>query len=327
MRAFVLSDNGPALVSMPQPKPKPREVLVRVCYAALNRANVGMAKGRMYGSIGGPGTTLGSECAGEVVEIGSAVDTLQVGDRVMCSTTGAFAEYALVDCVRAYKVPETLGLKEASVLPTALSTMHNAVITEGRLKRGQSVLIYGGSSGVGLMAAKIARLVGASRVIATSRDAVRREQLKPYADVVVDPREAGRFADSVLKATDGIGVDLAIDQVSGNSVNTLMAVTRLEGTIINVGRLGGQQADFDFDLHALRRIRYIGVTFRTRTVEETGAISEAVRRDLWDKVTAGELKLPIDRTFPFEKVEEALAFMAADQHFGKIVIEVRPGTQ
>jgi NADPH2:quinone reductase len=293
---------------------------VRVRAAALNRADLGMARGRAHGARGGVGTVLGSECAGEVVEAATDATALKVSDRVMCSTTGAFAEYALADHIRAYKIPDGMGFDRATTLPTSLSTMHNAVVTEGALRPGQSVLIQGASSGVGLMAMQIAKLKGASLVIGTSTDAVRRARLKEFgADLAVDPN-APDWVDQVLAATNGQGVDLIVDQVSGKYVSDLMRATRLEGRIINVGRLGGERAEFNFDLHALRRIKYIGVTFRTRTTEEIRAISDKVRADLWPAVVSGKLALPIDKTFPFAQVADAFAQMAANKHLGKIVL-------
>ncbi len=320
MKAYVVGADGPAITDVGQPRPGNGQVLVRVKAAALNRADLAMARGRAHGARGGAGTVLGSECAGEVVEAGPDASSLKVGDRVMCSTTGAFAEYALTDHVRAYKIPDGFDFARATTLPTSLSTMHNAVVTEGALKPGQSVMIQGASSGVGLMAMQIAKLKGASLVIGASTDAGRRARLKEFgADLAVDPNAAD-WVDQILAATNGQGVDLIVDQVSGKYVNDLMRATRLEGRIVNVGRLGGERAEFNFDLHALRRIEYIGVTFRTRNVEEIRAISEKVRADLWPAVVSGKLALPIDKAFPFAQVADAFAHMAANKHLGKIVL-------
>jgi len=320
MKAFVVGADGPAIADVERPRPGSGQVLVRVHAAALNRADLGMARGRAHGARGGVGTVLGSECAGEVIEAGPDAAMLMVGDRVMCSTTGAFAEYAVSDHIRAYKIPDGFDFVHATTLPTSLSTMHNAVVTEGALKPGQAVMIQGASAGVGLMAMQIAKLKGASLVIGTSTDAGRRVRLKEFgADLAIDPN-ASNWVEQILAATKGQGVDLIVDQVSGKYVNDLMRATRLEGRIVNVGRLGGERSEFNFDLHALRRIKYIGVTFRTRTVEEIRVISEKVRADLWPAVVSGKLSLPIDRTFPFTQAADAFAHMAANRHLGKIVL-------
>src|SRR5438046_1701597 len=135
MKAYVVGADGPAIAEVAKPVPAGGQVLVRVRAAALNRADLGMARGRAHGARGGVGTVLGSECACDVAE--AAPDaTLKVGDRVMCSTTGAFAEYALTDHIRAYKMPDNFGFEQATTLPTSLSTMHNAVVTAGQLQPG-----------------------------------------------------------------------------------------------------------------------------------------------------------------------------------------------
>jgi NADPH2:quinone reductase len=125
-----------------------------------------------------------------------------------------------------------------------------------------------------------------------------------------------------LKATDGKGVDLIVDQISASVANNNMKATAIRGRIVNVGRLGGAKGEFDFDLHALRRIDYIGVTFRTRSVEEVREINRRMRADLWPAVEAGKLTLPIDRTFSLDEAPHALAHMKANKHLGKIVLTV-----
>ena len=206
-------------------------------------------------------------------------------------------------------------------MPTALNTMHNAVVTAGRMQAGESVLVQGASSGVGLMAMMIAKHKGAGLVIGTSTNAERRAKLKEYgADLALDSKDPS-WADQVLEATGGNGVDLIVDNVSGYTVNDSLRCTKILGRIVNVGRLGGFQGEFNFDLHAARRIDYIGVTFRTRSIEEVREISRLMQADLGDAVAAGKLRIPIDSVYPFEQVADALAHMKGNQHFGKIVLE------
>jgi NADPH2:quinone reductase len=213
-----------------------------------------------------------------------------------------------------------MGFEQAATLPVALNTMHNAVLTNGRLMTGESVLIQGASSGVGLMGLQIAKLRGARPVIGSSTNDARRQRLKEFgADLAIDTRDA-TWPDQVLEATGGKGVALIVDMVSGATVSAAMKATAVLGRIVNVGRLGGAKAEFDFDQHALRRIDYIGVTFRTRTIEEVREIARRMRADLWDAVTAGKLRLPIDRTFRLDEAAAAQAHMRANQHFGKIAL-------
>jgi len=320
MKAYVYGAQGAAITEIARPKPQGTQVLVRVRACGLNRADLGMTKGHAHGSAGGAGTVLGMEWAGEVAELGPDARGVEVGDRVMGSGAAAFAEYTLADHARLFRAPSNMNFDEAATLPIALTTMHNAVVTNGALQPGQSVLVQGASSGVGLMAMQIAKLKGASLVIGSSTDASRRARLAEFgADLAIDSSDPA-WVDQVLKATGGTGVDLIIDQVSGKVANQNLAATKVLGRIINVGRLGGTHADFNFDLHAARRINYVGVTFRSRSIEEIRAIFDAAKKDLWTAVESRTLRLPIDRVFAFDDIGQAFAHMEANRHLGKIVV-------
>jgi NADPH2:quinone reductase len=329
MKAAVVGANGIEVIKVPRPVIGAEQMLVQVHSAALNRADLAIAAGHRHGQAGGAGAVAGLEWAGEVVEVGPQVSGFQPGDRVMCAGAGGYAEYAVADPVRTHLIPATTALgngmsyADAACLPVALSTMHDALVTLGGLQSGKSVLIQGASSGVGIIGMQIARHLGASLVIGTSTNPGRRQQLLDYgAQQVVDPGEAD-WHKQVLAATREQGVDLIVDQVSGGVANANMRATRITGTIVNVGRLGGMHGDFDFDLHALRRINYIGATFRTRSRAEVAQINEVMRRDLWAGVEAGAFKIPIDREFALDDAPAAQAYMAANQHFGKILLAVR----
>jgi NADPH:quinone reductase len=320
MKAYVYGANGAAITDVAKPAPKGTQVLVKVRACGLNRADLGMTKGHAHGSAGGVGTVLGIEWAGEIAELGPEARGVKVGDRVMGSGGAAFAEYTLADHGRLFRNPSNMNFEEAATLPVALATMHNAVVTNGALQAGQTVLIQGASSGVGLMAMQIAKLKGAKLVIGSSTDAGRRGRLKEFgADLAVDSSDPG-WVDQVLKATDGEGVDLIVDQVSGKLANQNIRATKVKGRIVNVGRLGGNHGDFNFDLHAARRINYIGVTFRTRSIEEIREIFVEVQKDIWPAVESRKLHLPIDKVFAFGDIAKAFDRMEANQHLGKIVV-------
>ena len=323
MRAAVVTAEGVRVQEVPRPLPGAEEVLVRVRAATLNRADLAVAAGGSHGAMGGVGTILGLDFAGEVAAIGSGVTGVKVGDRVTASGSGGYAEYAIADIGRVQKVPDrNLSWEEAATLPIALATMHDAIVTNGRLASGESVMILGASSGVGIMGMQIAKFLGASLVVGTSTDPDRRAKLKEHgADVAVNTRDAD-WADQVLAATGGKGVNLVIDQISAATINAAMRCTAIMGRIVNVGRLGGGKGEFDFDLHATRRIAYVGVTHRTRSREEIRAEYAAMRRDLWHAVEQGKFGIPIDRVFPLDLVVEALGHMKANRHFGKIVLAV-----
>jgi len=320
MKAYVYGANGAEITEVAKPSAKDAQVLVRVRACGLNRADLGMTKGHAHGSAGGAGTVLGMEWAGEIAEVGPDARGVKIGDRVMGSGGGAFAEYTLADHGRLFRTPSNMNFEEATTLPIALTTMHNAVVTVGALRAGQAVLIQGASSGVGLMALQIAKLKGAGLVIGSSTDATRRGRLKEFgADLAVDSSDPG-WVDQVLLATSGEGVDLIVDQISGKVASQNLKATRVKGRIVNVGRLGGTHADFNFDLHAARRINYIGVTFRSRTIEEIHEIFDEVRKDIWPAVESRKLQLPIDKVFAFDDIGKAFAHMEANKHLGKIVV-------
>jgi len=323
MLAAVLGPNGPEIREVPVPAPGPTEVLVRMRNASLNRADLLMALGGSHGFGGNSGQPIGMEWAGEVVEAGPDAGGYKPGDRVMCSGMGGFAEYAVADHRRCFPVPEGMSWTEATCYPVALRTMVDAVLINGAMVAGQSVMIFGASSGVGLLGMQIARKCGASMVIGTSTTPDRRARLAEFgADHAIDPSVEG-WHDEVLRLTEGRGVDLVVDMLSGPYINALLACTTLEGRIVNVGRLAGNLGEFNFDLHALRRINYIGVTFRTRTIEDVAAINVRVMSDVWSMLEAGAFTLPVDREMPLMQTAEALDEMKRNTHFGKIVL--RPG--
>ena len=320
MKAGVGTESGLQVREVTQPKPKPNEVLVRVRAAGLNRADLNAARARGHPGHGTTGAPIGLEWTGEVVEAGSEVKGIKLGDRVLCSGSGGYAEYAVCDWGRVIPMPAGMNFEEAGSLSLALLTMHDAVVTNGRLKPGESVLIQGASSGVGLMGLMIAKLKGAGLVIGTSTHEERRRRLKEFgADLALDTRDPN-WPEEVLKATAGKGVNLVVDMVAGPMADQNMKATAVLGRIVNVGRLGGVRAEFDFDLHALKRIDYVGVTFRTRSIEEVREVVRRMRADLWAAVTAGKLRLPIDRTFPLLEAPAAQERMRANEHFGKIVL-------
>src|SRR6204780_3606689 len=324
VKAAVLGEKGIEVRDLPKPEPKPNEVLIKVRASSLNRADTLVAAGIQHGPVGGVGARIGLECSGEVEAVGSEVKDFKAGDRVLASAPGGFAEYAVTDAARAHRIPgNNMTYEQAACLPVALQTMHNAVVTAGRLKRGESLLIQGASSGVGLMGMQIGKLMGASVVMGASTNAQRRARLKEYGcDVAIDTSKPD-WPEDVKKATGGKGVDLIVDMVSAPVANGNLEATKILGRIVNVGRLGGMKGEFDFAKHAMRRIDYIGVTFRPRTPEEVREIVRVLRADLWPAVEAGKLTLPIYKTYKLADIAEALEVMRANQHFGKIVISIR----
>jgi NADPH:quinone reductase-like Zn-dependent oxidoreductase len=324
MRAVVSTEKGVEIREVSTPTPTTTDVLVKVHACGINRADLYMAAGQRHGSAGGIGTVLGMEWSGEVVEIGSQVKGIHPGDRVMCGGSGGWAEYAIADYGRALPIPSaSMSFEQAAALPVALNTLHDALVSNGHLKAGQSVLILGASSAVGLMGMQIAKFLGATPVIGTSTNAERRARLRTFgADVALDTRNAD-WADDARKATGGKGVDVTVDMVSGPIINQTLRAAAVKGYIIAIGRLGGNTAEFDFDLHSGKRIRYIGASFRTRSIEEIREINRRMKEDLWDAVVTGKLTVPLDsQKFPLERISEAIARANANLQFGKVIVTV-----
>jgi NADPH2:quinone reductase len=238
----------------------------------------------------------------------------------MAAGLGAFAEYTIGHARRMYSIPEGMSFEQAATLPVALQTLHDAISTNGMIAAGQTVLVQGASSAMGLMGMQVAKLLGAGTVIGTSMSPQRRARLAEFgADVAVDT-SAPDWVEKVLAATGGNGVDLLIDLVAGPLLIGNLRATRIGGRMVNVGRMAGDRGDFDFDLHSLRRITYVGVTFRTRSAEQVEEIVARTTRALGPALTQGALRLPIDKTYHFEEASQAFERMARNQHFGKIIL-------
>jgi len=322
MKAGVAGETGLAIQQVSRPEPAREQVLVRVLAAGMNRADLNAAKGAGVASRDSWGKPIGMEWAGEVVAVGNAVTTFKPGELVMCSGTGGYAEYAVADFGRTISLTGSkLTIEQAAALPLALMTAHDAVVTNGRVRAVDTVLVQGASSAVGLASMQIAKNAGARLVIGTSTSKTRSTRLSEFgADVVVDPSDVG-WIDQVLKATDGQGVNVIVDMVSGATVNGSMKAAAVRGRMVNVGRLGGMKVDFDLDLHSLKRLNYIGTTFRTRSTSEVREIVRAMHADLWETIVSGRIRLPIDRCFALDDAIAAHAHMASNAHFGKIVIK------
>jgi len=323
MKAVVVTKEGVGVQEVDIPEPKNNEILVKVYACGLNRADLVVASGGAHGASGGPGTIVGMEFSGEIIAVGLDVKGFSIGDRVMCSGSSTWAEYAVADYGRAIKIPNNnMDYLKASTYPIALATMHNAIVTAGNFIKGQSILIQGASSGVGLMGLQVAKHLDAKIVIGTTTKPDKFEKLKSFgADIVVNSKDSD-WVDQVLSVTNGEGVDLIIDQLSGYTVNQNMQATKIKGRIVNVGRLAGGTTEFNCDLHALRRIHYEGVTFRTRSIEEIRNVYSNMWNDFEKLVETGELSLPVEKVFDFKDVAEALSYMSNNQHFGKLVLKL-----
>ena len=306
-----------------EPVPGESEVLVRVRTAGANRADLSMNVGQFRGAgaaLAAP--VAGLEFAGEVAEIGSKVMGVTEGDHVMAMGQGAFADYARIDHRLLIPVPTTFSWEQAAAAPVALMTMHDAVVTNGRLAAGEAVLVQGVTSGMGIAAFQIAKAKGARLVIGSSTSDAKLATLKGCGLDLGLNAKTDDVVKRVTEATAGRGADLVVDMIGGPVINQNMQAAAVTGRIIDVGRMGGLKGEIDLDLHSLKRISFIGVTFRTRSIDEIQTIIRLMMADIWPDVTAGKVKLPIASAFPLEKIGDAYAYMRANTHVGKIVVMV-----
>jgi putative PIG3 family NAD(P)H quinone oxidoreductase len=305
--------------------PGPSELLVRVHATALNRADLAQRRGAYPAPVKAADSGLaiaGLEAAGEVVGIGSEVSGFRLGDRVMAMCAGAYAELATIEHRLAVRVPERLSWEEASAIPVAYMTEHDALITNARLQAGESVLINAASSGVGVAGMQIAKFWGAKPVIGSSGVP---EKLAALAELGLDVGinyRTENLAEALLAATDGKGVDVIIDHVGAPYMADHLRGMALRGRLVSVGRLGGGKGEFDLDVLAVKRLQWIGVTFRTRTLDERIAVAQRFAADLLPALADGRLKPHIDRVFPLREAAAAQTYLASNAQVGKIVLTV-----
>jgi putative PIG3 family NAD(P)H quinone oxidoreductase len=312
-----------AIREVPKPEPRGEELLIQVKASALNRADIFRVQGT-YPAPGSPGEghieIVGGEAAGEVVETGEKVKGFTKGDRVMGMCNGGYAEFVTIYQQLALPIPEKLSWEEAATIPVSYMTEHNALITMGRLQPGEFVLINGASSGVGVAAVQIAKVMGAKMVIGLAGSS---EKLSALAGLGLDRGinyRTENFKDRVLKITEGKGVDLIIDHVGASHLKDNLKCMALKGRLVSVGRLGGEVGELNMDLMAMKRLELIGVTFRTRTFAERVEVARLMKKDLLPFLADGRLKPVVDRTFPLERAVEAHQYMITNAQFGKIVL-------
>ena len=329
MRAIVIipdEQSGTlALHDVPDPTPGPQDLLIRVKATALNRADLAQRRGRYPAAVTAADSGLaigGLEAAGEVIGMGSEADGFAVGDRVMAMCGGGYAELVTIDHRLALRVPARLSWEEAATIPVAYMTEHDALITNGQLQAGESVFVNAASSGVGVAAMQLAKLFGAQPVMGSSGVADKLQALSDWGMDVGINYHTDDVAEAVLAATQGEGVDVIIDHVGASHLADHLRCMALQGRLVSVGRLGGGKHEIDLDWVALRRLHLIGVTFRTRTLEERIAIAQRCGEAILPALADSRLRPCIDQVFPLQEVAEAQGYMASNAQIGKIVLTV-----
>ncbi|WP_257457331.1 NAD(P)H-quinone oxidoreductase [Archangium lipolyticum] len=306
----------------PAPTPGPSDLLVRVGATALNRADLLQIRGAYPPPPGAPPDVPGLEYAGEVIATGPLVRRFKVGDRVMGLVGGgAFAEQLITHEREALPMPENLDFAQAASLPEAYLTAFDALVLQGGLRMGESVLIHAVASGVGSAAAQICRAMGA-RVFGTGRNAEKLSRASAWGveKTVLCDVSPPRFAEAVREATGGRGVDLTLDLVGGDYLPETLRAMAPQGRVMLVGLVAGAQAPADLNVILTRRLRITGTVLRSRPPEEKMALAQATERHLLPLFRAGTLTPVVDAVYPMREAREALARMARNESVGKLVL-------
>lgn len=323
MRVVEITEPGPPealeVGIRPVPAPGPGEVLIRAAAAGVNRADTMQRKGN-YPPPPGASDVLGLEVSGTVAAVGQGVSDPAVGDQVCALLTGGgYAEYCLAPAPQCLPIPAGVSLMDAAALPEAYATVWTNVIDRGRLEAGESLLVHGGSSGIGTVAIQLARLFGA-RVFATAGTPAKCAAcVELGAERAIDYR-AEDFAAVLHEATGGRGVDLILDMVGGAYLQRNLASLAIEGRLVIIALMEGAQAELDLARLMSRRLTVTGATLRARSIAQKAEIMTALRARVWPRFASDELRPIVHATYPLAAAAEAHRVMESSVHTGKLLL-------
>ena len=323
MTAIEIREPGPPQVlrAVPRPVPQPQagEVLIRVAAAGVNRPDVLQRKG-LYPPPPGASDIPGLEVAGEVIATGPDVRDPAVGARVCALVAGGgYAQYSVAPAVQCLPVPGPLTLEEAAALPETFFTVWLNVFERARLQPGETLLVHGGSSGIGTTAILLGKAF-AARVIVTAGTAAKCAACRELgAELAINYRETD-FVEATLRATDGKGADVILDMVGGDYVARNVAAAALEGRIALIATQGGVKAEIDLRQMMSKRITLTASTLRPQSVQNKGRLARALRERVWPLFASKGLKPVIHARFPLTDAAGAHKLMESDTHIGKIVL-------
>jgi NADPH2:quinone reductase len=308
----------------PLPRPGPGEVLIGVAAAGVNRADVMQRQGK-YPPPPGASDLPGLEVAGRIVAVGSGVGEWQVRDEVCALVTGGgYAEYCLAPGPQCLPLPRGLDMVQAAALPETFFTVWTSVFERGRLAAGETLLVHGGSSGVGTAAISLARAFGA-RVLVTAGSAEKCAACERLgAERAINYRTED-FVEVVRERTGGRGVDVILDMVGGDHVPRNIEALAMDGRLIVIALPGGARAEVDLLKVLHRRLTLTGGSLRVRTVEQKGAIARALEEHVWPLLESGRVAPVVHGTFPLAEAAAAHRLMESSAHIGKIVLVVPRG--
>jgi NADPH2:quinone reductase len=307
------------LADVEKPVPGPGEVLIKVAAAGLNHADMAQAKG-MYPPPPGASQVLGMEVSGTVEALGEGVSNCEIGDEVCALIPGGgYAEYAVASALCVLPVPKGVSLVDSAALPEVHFTVWTNIMDSARLKKGESVLIHGGSSGIGTAAIQMLHARG-HKVFTTAGSTEKCAAcVKLGADRAINYREE-EFVEVVKKETDGRGVDVILDMVGGDYIQRNMSAAAIWGRVVNIAYMSGMQASVNFAPMLMKRLSLLATTLRARSPQEKGAIRDALLREVWPLLDCGKIKPVVDRVFALQNAQDAHARMAKSEHIGKLLL-------
>jgi NADPH2:quinone reductase len=309
------------LGSRPVPVPKEEEVLVRVAAAGVNRPDVMQRQGR-YPPPPGASDLPGLEISGEIVALGPKVSGLSIGDKVTALLPGGgYAAYAIAAAPLCLPVPSGITMVEAAAIPETFFTVWTNLFDRGRCKAGDTVLIHGGTSGIGTTAIQLAAAWGA-RVFATAGSDDKARACERLGAVRGINYRAEDFVEVMRTETGGKGVDVTLDMVAGGYVARNLEIAALEGRIVMISLIGGSRAEINMGTILTKRVTLTGSTLRSRTVAQKAEVAEAVRKNIWPLLASGRVRPTIHATFPLAQASEAHRLMETSNHIGKIVLTI-----
>lgn len=306
------------------PAPGDGQVLIRTAYAGVNRPDVIQRKG-LYPPPPGASPILGLEISGEIVAVGAGVDGMQVG-QVVCALVpgGGYAEYCVTHAGHCLPVPHGLSLAEAAAVPETLFTVWHNVFERGWASEGETLLVHGGTSGIGTMATMLAKAFGLTVIVTCGSEAKCDAAREIGADHAIDYKTQD-FVEAVKDITGGKGVNLVLDMVSGDYVARNLACLAEDGRHVTIAVLGGMQAEINMAMVMSRRLTLTGSTLRPRSNAFKALLADEIACNVWPLFEKGTLRPVMDRTFRLADAAAAHARMEAGEHIGKIVLEVAGG--
>lgn len=315
------ADNELRLTEKPKPSPAPHQVLIRVGAAGINRPDLVQRQG-LYPPPPGASTILGLEVAGTVVETGSEVKTLKSGDQVCALLTGgAYAEYCLAGEACCLPIPRGYSFIQAAALPETFFTVWSNVFERGRLQTGESLLVHGGTSGIGTTAIQLAKAFGSKVFVTAGSEEKCRRCLELGADAAIDYKQQD-FVAAVHGLTDGNGVDVILDMVGGDYFPRNLKSLAVEGRMLQIAIQNGAKSEINLWPVMAKRLTITGSTLRAREDAFKGEIARQLHARVWPLLEEGSVAPVIDSVFPLAQAELAHARMTNNQHIGKIILEV-----